>query len=81
MSRTEDVSCLVFGGSKLFKSEDFSMEAFPKKCGLVLRDFGFVDTVVLKVFSSLSVVFREFQVLIVDLLSSSSVLPVLYRSS
>ena len=66
----------------MFKYEDFSMEAFPKKCGLVLRDFGFVDTVVLKkVFSSLSVVFREFQVLIVDLLSSSSVLLVLYKNS
>ena len=82
MSRTEDITCLVFAGSKLFKSEDFSMEAFPKRRGLVLKDFGFADTVVLKkVFSSLSVVFREFQVLIVDLLSSSSVLLVLYKNS
>ena len=53
MSRTEDVTCLPFGGSKLFKYEDFSMEAFPKKCGLVLRDLSFSDTIVLKKFSVL----------------------------
>ena len=58
MSRTEDVTCLPFGGSKLFKYEDFSMEAFPKKCGLVLRDFSFFfgHSGSQKVLSSLSVV-------------------------
>ena len=38
---------------KIFKSEGFSMEAFPKKCGLALRVFNFLDTVVLKKFSVL----------------------------